>query len=349
MPSPLRSQAAAYVLLPLASACWAGNHVIARAAGGHVPPASLAVVRWALVALIVLPFAVAYARQDWPKLKRNGRVMLLLTITGGGLFGTLQFVALHFTTALNMGVVGSISPAFIVAASWILFRDRLSPLQLVGVMISLSGVLVIVSRLDLARLASFSFNGGDLVIIANMVLWAIYCACLRLRPDIHPMTFMLAMAVIAGIGNVPFAALEYAFDYRLQSTLADAADRTLRGPRHHPARLLRLEPRRGHRRRAEGRRLPAYGAGVQRRPRHHHPGRDRRGLSSAGLRPDSGRCQPGGAPGSKAAVDGAAAGCALSLGVRSGAAGAAGLLPPSVRPAAANLACSDWRSNGLMT
>ena len=218
MPSPLRSQAAAYILLPLASACWAGNHVIARAAGGHVPPASLAVVRWALVALIVLPFAVAYARQDWPKLKRNGRVMLLLTITGGGLFGTLQFLALHFTTALNMGVVGSISPAFIVAASWILFRDRLGPLQLVGVMISLSGVLVIVSRLDLARLASFSFNGGDLVIIANMVLWAIYCACLRLRPDIHPMTFMLAMAVIAGIGNVPFAALEYAFDYRLQST-----------------------------------------------------------------------------------------------------------------------------------
>jgi drug/metabolite transporter (DMT)-like permease len=218
VPSPLRSQAAAYVLLPLASACWAGNHVLARAAGGHVPPSSLAVVRWALVALLVLPFALAHARTDWAKLKRNGRVMLLLAVTGGGLFGTLQFWALHFTTALNMGVVGSVAPAFIVAASWILFRDRLSPLQLLGVMISLSGVLAIVSHLDLARLASFSFNGGDLLIIANMVLWALYSACLRLRPDIHPMTFMLAMAVIAGLGNIPFAALEYAFNYRLQPT-----------------------------------------------------------------------------------------------------------------------------------
>ena len=145
----LRSQAAAYFLLPLSAACWAGNHVVARAAGGHVPPASLAVARWLLIVLIVLPFALPHLAADWPKLKRNAGIMLLLAAVGGGAFGTLQFVALHFTTALNMGVVGSVAPAFIVAASWLLFRDRLSWLQLLGVMISLSGVLAIVSRLDL--------------------------------------------------------------------------------------------------------------------------------------------------------------------------------------------------------
>jgi drug/metabolite transporter (DMT)-like permease len=214
----LRSQAAAYVLLPLAAACWAGNHIIARAAGGHVPPASLAVLRWIVIVVVVLPFALAHLRADWPKLKSNAGLMLLFAAVGGGAFGTLQFVALHFTTALNMGVVGSVAPAFIVAVSWLLFRDRLSKLQLLGVMISLTGVLAIVSRLDVARLASFSFNGGDLIIIANMMLWAIYSACLRLRPDIHPMTFMLSMAVIAGLGNIPFALGEYAFDYRLQYT-----------------------------------------------------------------------------------------------------------------------------------
>jgi drug/metabolite transporter (DMT)-like permease len=192
--------------------------VIARAAGGHVPPASLAVVRWIVVAALVAPFALAHARRDWPRLRANAHLILLFSVTGGGLFGTLQFVALHFTTALNMGLVGSVAPAFIVAASWILFRDRLTFVQTLGVAVSLSGVLAIVSRLDLDRLMSFSFNGGDLIIIANMVLWAVYSACLRLRPDIHPMTFMLAMAVIAGLGNVPFALAEYAFDYRLQAT-----------------------------------------------------------------------------------------------------------------------------------
>jgi len=218
VPSFLRSQAAAFILLPLAAACWAGNHVIARAIGGHVPPASLAVARWVIVALVVLPFALMHLRTDWPKLKSRPGLMVLFAITGGGAFGTLQFVALHFTTALNMGVVGSVAPAFIVAASWILFRDRLTFLQLFGVLVSLSGVLAIVSRLDLDRLAAFSFNGGDLIILANMVLWAIYSACLRLRPDIHPTTFMLSMALISGLGNLPFAAIEHAFGYHLQAT-----------------------------------------------------------------------------------------------------------------------------------
>lgn len=218
MPSFLRTQAAAYLLLPLAAASWAGNHVLARAAGGHVPPASLAVARWVLVALAVLPFALVHLRADWREIKRRPGLMLLFAVTGGGAFGTLQFTALHFTTALNMGVVGSVAPAFIVAASFMLFRDRLTAAQLFGVLVSLSGVVAIVSQLDPGRLAGFSFNGGDLIIIANMVLWAVYSACLRLRPAIHPMTFILSMAVISGVGNLPFAALEHAFGYPLQAT-----------------------------------------------------------------------------------------------------------------------------------
>ena len=167
---------------------------------------------------VVLPFALPHLKADLPALWRKKGVVLLLTATGGGAFSTLQYVALHFTTALNMGVVGSVAPAFIVAASWILFKDRLSGRQLVGVSISLIGVLAIVSQLDMSRLASFRLNAGDLIIIANMALWAIYSACLRLRPNIHPMTFMLAMAIVAGLGNLPFALLEHAFNYSLQAT-----------------------------------------------------------------------------------------------------------------------------------
>jgi drug/metabolite transporter (DMT)-like permease len=218
VPPFLRSQAAAFLLLPLAALCWAGNHAFARAAGGHVPPASMAVVRWIIVALVVLPFALPRLHADWPRVRSRPGLMLLFAVTGGGAFGTLQFVALHFTTALNMGVVGSVAPAFIVAASWLLFRERLAPLQLVGVLISLSGVLAIVSRLDVVRMAGLSFNSGDLIIIANMMLWAIYAACLRARPRVHATTFMLAMAVLSALGNLPFAMGEFAFGYRLQPT-----------------------------------------------------------------------------------------------------------------------------------
>ena len=73
--------------------------------------------------------------------------MIFLSLTGGGAFGTLQFVALQYTTAINMGVVGSVAPAFIVAASFILFGDRMGFTQLTGVAISLTGVLAIVTQL----------------------------------------------------------------------------------------------------------------------------------------------------------------------------------------------------------
>jgi drug/metabolite transporter (DMT)-like permease len=211
----LKSQAAAYVLLPIAAMCWAGNHVVARAIAGHVPPGGLAVVRWTLVLSIVSLFAFRHIRRDWPKLKAKAGVMLFLSLTGGGAFGTLQFVALQYTTAINMGVVGSVAPAFIVAASFILFGDRMGFTQLTGVGISLTGVLAIVTQLHPENLFQLTFNTGDLIIITNMVLWAIYCACLRLRPDVHPLSFLFALSIVALIGNVPFALWEHASGYHL--------------------------------------------------------------------------------------------------------------------------------------
>lgn len=218
----LRSPAAAYLLLPLASLCWAGNHIVARSASGHVPPASMAVVRWAVVVLLVGAVGWPHLKADWPKLKSHAALMLFLGVIGGAIFGTLQFVTLQYTTALNMGVVGSVAPAFIVAASWLLFGDRLGPLQLTGVGISFAGVLAIVSQLSPARLAHLSFNAGDLLIVLNMVFWAIYCACLKLRPAVHPMSFLLAIAGVALVANIPFAAWEYAAEFRLQATALTA-------------------------------------------------------------------------------------------------------------------------------
>jgi drug/metabolite transporter (DMT)-like permease len=215
VPAFLKSPAAAYVLLPIAAACWAGNHVVARYIAGHVPPASLAVVRWIVVFSIVMLVGFRHIRRDWPKVEENAGVLAFLALTGGACFGTLQFVALQYTTAINMGVVGSVAPAFIVAASFLLFGDRLALLQLTGVGISLVGVLAIVTQLQPERLLTLTFNNGDVIILINMALWGIYCACLRLRPDVHPMTFLCVLAIFAFIGNLPFALWEHSIGYRL--------------------------------------------------------------------------------------------------------------------------------------
>ena len=154
----------------------------ARAIAGHAPPATVSLARWVLVFAVVTALAWPQIRADLPKLRgAKAGVMVFLSLIGGAAFGTLQFVALQYTTALNMGVVGSVAPAFIVAASYLLFRDGLGPIQLFGVALSLVGVLAINAQLHPERLLALSFNGGDLIILVNMVFWGTYCACLRLR------------------------------------------------------------------------------------------------------------------------------------------------------------------------
>jgi drug/metabolite transporter (DMT)-like permease len=208
-PAPTSASWLAPLFLLLAPLSWAGNHVVARAAAGVVPPWSLNLLRWLVVALLVGLFAARTITKDWPLIRRNWVRLLLLGASGGGLFGTLQYVALQHTGVINMGVLNSAAPALIVAAAVLLFRDRVRPLQALGIAISLAGVLAMVSRLDPARLAAFTLNRGDLLIIINMVIWALYSACLRLRPAISLISFLLALSFGAILVNVPMAIVEH--------------------------------------------------------------------------------------------------------------------------------------------
>jgi drug/metabolite transporter (DMT)-like permease len=203
-----RSPVVAGVLLVLAAVLWSGNHVLARAVSASVPIWSLNVVRWVIVALLMALVAAPQLRNDWPEMRRHAVVLGLLGILGGGLFGALQFVGVRYTGALTLSVLNSVAPAFIALASFLIFRDAISPLQGVGIAISLTGVLAIVAKLDPATLLSMSFNPGDLIIAFNMGVWAVYSACLRLRPPIAGTSFLFSLAVWAAITTLPGAVLE---------------------------------------------------------------------------------------------------------------------------------------------
>jgi drug/metabolite transporter (DMT)-like permease len=208
----------AYLFLAIAPLCWAGNHILGRAIAGQVPPGGLAVLRWLLAACILLPFALPHLRRDWQALSEKPWTIVLLAMAGGGLFGTLQFIALQSTAALNAAMLNSTVPAFIVVAAGVIFRDAVRPLQVTGIVVSLAGVIGIIGKGDLTTLQQLSFNGGDLLLVANMALFAVYSACLRLRPPLHWMTFMIALSVVSAIGNVPLAAWEFIDGEPLQTT-----------------------------------------------------------------------------------------------------------------------------------
>lgn len=208
-----------WVMLALAGLFWSGNHIAGRAGAGHVPPIAIGSLRWLLAAAILWPFVSAHVRRDWPAIRRGWKPILGLSILGGSVFSALQYTALQHTSALNGSIFNSFAPAIIVVVGALLFRDRLRLLNLAGIFVSFAGVMVIVSRGDYAVLRTISFNYGDVLLLVNMAVWAIYSTCLRMRPPIHPLTFTFILALVAGVTLAPLWAWEHVHGFQMQADL----------------------------------------------------------------------------------------------------------------------------------
>ena len=206
-----RGETTAYLLLAVTALCWAGNHVTGRwmaADTPPVPPGGLSVVRWLLSTLVLLPFAWRHIEADWPRLEERWGAILFLGLLGGAGFSFTQYCALRYTSVVNVGVMNSVGPAFIILAGAAIFRDRVRLPQIAGIAVSLAGVLVILVRGDPGVLASLRFNFGDLIALLNMGIFAVYSACLRLRPELSGLTFLTVVSVLASAGSVPVMILE---------------------------------------------------------------------------------------------------------------------------------------------
>ncbi len=202
------TRANAYLLLTLTMLFWAGNYTIGRWAAGHVPPVTLAFLRWTGAALLVLPLAWRHVAREWDTIKSNLPILLALGVTGAGLFNTLQYIALTGTTATNAGIINSSSPVMIAILSYLLNGERVRPVQILGIAISLAGVLTVMAKGNVTALTAFEINRGDLVMLGAMAIWALYTALLDKRPAMHVLAFAAVTYVIAAIVNAGLAAIE---------------------------------------------------------------------------------------------------------------------------------------------
>ena len=188
-----------YLLLSLTSLFWAGNTVLGRFIAGHVPPVTLAFIRWGGAFLILLPFALPHLASDWPTIRKHAVLMTVLTLTGFSAYNTMAYYGLQYTTAINGLLLQSIGPLFVALWSFVLFGDRLTLRQAGGISVSLTGVLVIISHGSLAVLIGIGFNRGDVWFLIALLIYAYYTAALRKRPQMHPLSFL---AVGMGWGAV---------------------------------------------------------------------------------------------------------------------------------------------------
>lgn len=184
----------AYLLLIMTTLFWGGNFVVGRAVHADIPPIALAWWRWLLALLIILPFTLrplwqarGIIRQHWVNLS----LMSLLGVTG---FNTLVYLGLQTLPASNAILLLSACPVFILAFSWWFFGDRVNQLQIIGMLVSLGGIWVLVSKgAPLQLFSQLGGGNGNLWVLAAVISWAIYSVMLRLRP--------------AGLGGLAFFGL----------------------------------------------------------------------------------------------------------------------------------------------
>lgn len=200
----------AALFLSLTMLFWAGNHVVGRWAGGHMPPVTLACLRWIGATALLAPFAWRYVRDDWSVVRARLPLLIFLGILGGGLFNTLQYIALVHTTATSSAVLNSAIPILIVIMSFFVLRQRVHGLQALGIAVSLFGVLTVLSKGEPRTLLHLQLNKGDLYMLTAMVLWALYTVLLQRRPTMHALSFALVTYFVAATLNIPLALGEIA-------------------------------------------------------------------------------------------------------------------------------------------
>jgi drug/metabolite transporter (DMT)-like permease len=197
-----------YLLLSLTSLFWAGNTVLGRLVVGHVPPMTLAFIRWGGAFLILLPFAAGHAARDWPVIRKSAGMMALYALFGFSAYNTMAYYGLQYTTAINGLLLQSIGPLFVALWTFVLFGDRLTLRQAIGICVSLTGVVVIISHGSLAVLLGIAFNRGDIMFVVALIFYGLYTALLRKRPPIHPLSFLLVGMGGGALSLIPAVAFE---------------------------------------------------------------------------------------------------------------------------------------------
>lgn len=194
-----------YVLIPLAMLLFALNYVLARLLRAEVTPLGINFWRLVVALLLLLPLCGASLWRARRVLLREWRLLGLLALFGVALFYTLMYLALESTTAINATTVHMSTPMVIVAISWLLHRDRITPRQAVGIGVSLLGACLIITRGDPARLPAMELNPGDVWAVLSIPTWALYTVLLKRRPaDLPPMVLMAAISAIGLVMLAPF-------------------------------------------------------------------------------------------------------------------------------------------------
>ncbi len=188
--------------------CWGLNAIFGRLAVDQIAPMQLVMFRWLGVVLLMLLFTRDNLLRDWPVLRRHLPFLFLMGALGFTTFNALFYVASHYTTAINIGILQGSIPVFVLLGSLLLLRHRIGPIQAIGVGLTLGGVVIIASGGKPGELLDLEVNRGDALMLLACFFYAAYSVGLSRRPNVSALGLFTVMAIAAWLVSLPLIAVE---------------------------------------------------------------------------------------------------------------------------------------------
>ncbi len=213
----INSNTKAYLFLTLAALFWSGNFIVGKAASTfEIPPFSLNFYRWFFAFIILFPFTYKEVLNKKNYVFENIGLFIILGITSITIFNSIVYYSLYYTQVISGILMISTIPVWILFFASFLKIERTNLFQILGVILSLTGVLFIVTKADIQLIKELEFNKGDLSMVIGMLSWAIYSALLRKKT--HPISqlALLEIIIICGfIFLVPIYFIEMSFGNKI--------------------------------------------------------------------------------------------------------------------------------------
>ena len=190
----------AYLMLVCATLFWAGNFMVGKFAYiEDIPPMSLVFFRWSLVWIILLPFTYKEILKNKNVILNNLPLLFFLALTSVGLFNTFTYLALVYTQVINASLFNTAIPAMIIFLCFLLKIEKTNKFQIFGLIISVFGILSIITKLDLNILLSLNFNRGDLIMVGGVITWGLYSSFLKKKNFTLPLLTLVHVLCTLGL------------------------------------------------------------------------------------------------------------------------------------------------------
>ena len=212
---------AAYIFLILTTLFWSGNFIVGKAASlFDIPPFTLNFYRWAFAWLILAPFTLKEVIAKKNYILKNIKLIIILGITSITIFNSIVYYSLNFTQVISGVLMISTIPVMIIIFCWLFGIEKTNIYQIFGVIFSLSGVVVIITKADLNILLNLNFNKGDIWMVVAMFSWAMYSALLRKKKlELSQLSLLQTIITTGLIFLFPAYLIELSLGYKANINL----------------------------------------------------------------------------------------------------------------------------------